>query len=55
MGTLGEPARRPLHLAMHDEVLILVMAPVLVLLAVVIHACAPEGTKTYSLTALGCD
>jgi hypothetical protein len=35
------------------EVLILVMAPVLVLLAVVIHACAPEGTKTYSMTALG--
>jgi hypothetical protein len=24
-----------------------------VLLAVVIHACAPEGTKTYSMTALG--
>jgi hypothetical protein len=29
------------------------MAPVLVLLAVVIHACAPGGTKTYSMTALG--
>jgi hypothetical protein len=35
------------------EVLIVVMAPVLVLLAVVIHACAPEGTTTYSMTALG--
>jgi len=35
------------------EVLILVMAPVLVLLAVVIHACAPDGTKTYAMTALG--
>lgn len=35
------------------EALILVTAPVLVLLAVAIHACAPEGTKTYSMTALG--
>jgi len=35
------------------EVVVLVMAPVLVLLAVVIHACAPEGTTTYSMTAPG--
>ena len=51
MGTLSKPLEDP-YLAIM-EALILVMAPVLVLLAVVIHACAPEGTKTYSMTALG--
>jgi hypothetical protein len=50
MGNLGKPLEDP-YLAIM-EVLILVMAPILVLLAVVIHACAPEGTKTYSMTAL---
>lgn len=51
MGNLSKPLEDP-YLAIM-EVLILVMAPVLVLLAVVIHACAPDGTKTYSMTALG--
>ena len=51
MGNLSKPLEDP-YLALM-EVLILVMAPVLVLLAVVIHACAPDGTKTYSMTALG--
>jgi hypothetical protein len=51
MGSLSKPLEDP-YLAIM-EVLILVMAPVLVLLAVVVHACAPEGTKTYSMTALG--
>jgi len=50
MGNLGKPLEDP-YLAIM-EVLILVMAPVLVLLAVAIHACAPEGTKTCSMTAL---
>jgi hypothetical protein len=51
MGNLSRPLEDP-YLAIM-EVLILVMAPVLVLLAVVIHACAPDGTRTYSMTALG--
>jgi hypothetical protein len=51
MGDLSKPLEDPYLAVM--EVLILVMAPILVLLAVVIHACAPEGTKTYSMTALG--
>jgi hypothetical protein len=51
MGNLSKPLEDP-YLAIM-EVLILVMAPILVLLAVVIHACAPESTKTYSMTALG--
>jgi hypothetical protein len=51
MGNLSKPLEDP-YLAIM-EVLILVMAPVLVLLAAVIHACAPDGTKTYSMTALG--
>jgi hypothetical protein len=51
MGNLSKPLEDP-YLAI-IEVLILVMAPILVLLAVVIHACAPDGTKTYSMTALG--
>jgi len=51
MGGLSKPLEDP-YLAIM-EVLILVMAPILVLLAVVIHACAPDGTKTYSMTALG--
>src|SRR5246127_1264558 len=51
MGDLSKPLEDPYLAVM--EVLILVMAPVLVLLAVVIHACAPHGTKTYSMTALG--
>jgi hypothetical protein len=51
MGNLSRPLADPYLAVM--EVLILVMAPILVLLAVVIHACAPDGTKTYSMTALG--
>ena len=51
MGNLSKPLEDP-YLAIM-EVLILVMAPVLVLLAVVIHACAPDGTKTYAMTGLG--
>jgi hypothetical protein len=51
MGGLSKPLEDPYLAVM--EVLILVMAPILVLLAVVIHACAPEGTKTYSMAALG--
>ena len=51
MGDLSKPLEDPYLAVM--EVLILVMAPVLVLLAAVIHACAPDGTKTYSMTALG--
>ncbi len=51
MGDLSRPLADPYLAVM--EVLILVMAPILVLLAVAIHACAPEGTKTYSMTALG--
>jgi hypothetical protein len=51
MGNLSKPLEDP-YLAI-IEVLIVVMAPILVLLAVVIHACAPERTKTYSMTALG--
>jgi len=51
MGNLSKPLEDP-YLAI-IEALILVMAPILVLLAVVIHACAPDGTKTYSMTALG--
>jgi hypothetical protein len=50
MGNLSKPLEDPYLAVM--EVLILVMAPILVLLAVVIHACAPDGTKTYSMTAL---
>ena len=51
MGNLSKPLEDP-YLAIM-EVLILVMAPVLVLLAVVINTCAPQGAKTYSMTALG--
>jgi hypothetical protein len=51
MGNLSKPLEDP-YLAIM-EVLILVMAPILVLLAAVIHACAPHGAKTYSMTALG--
>lgn len=51
MRTLSKPVQDP-YLAIM-EVLILVMAPILVLLAVVIYACTPVGTKTYSMTALG--
>jgi hypothetical protein len=47
-GTLSKPLEDP-YLAIM-EALILVMAPVLVLLAAAIHACAPDGTKT----ATGC-
>jgi hypothetical protein len=43
MGDLSKPLEDPYLAVM--EVLILVMAPILVLLAVVIHACAAEGTK----------
>ncbi len=49
MGNLSKPLEDP-YLAIM-EVLILVMAPILVLLAVVIHACAPEGTKTFGPAA----
>jgi hypothetical protein len=51
MGNLSKPLEDP-YLAIM-EVLILVTAPILVLLAVVIHTCAPKGTETYSLTAVG--
>jgi hypothetical protein len=51
MGTTSKPLGDP-YLAIM-EVLILVMAPVLVLLAAVIHACAPQGARTYSITAFG--
>jgi hypothetical protein len=51
MGTTSKPLDDP-YLAIM-EVLILIMAPILVLLTVVVHACAPEGTRTYSMTALG--
>lgn len=51
MGNLSKPLVDP-YLAIM-EVLILVMAPILVLLFAIIHACAPDGTKTYSITALG--
>jgi hypothetical protein len=51
MGNLSKPLDDP-YLAIM-EVLILVMAPILVLLTVVLRACAPKGTETYSITALG--
>lgn len=51
MGNLSKPLEDP-YLAIM-EVLILVMAPILVLLTVVIRACAPKGTETYAITALG--
>jgi hypothetical protein len=51
MGNTSKPLGDPYVAIM--EVLILLMAPVLVLLAAAIHACAPEGTRTYSITALG--
>ena len=51
MGTTSKPLGDP-YLAIM-EVLILIMAPILVLLAAVIHACAPEGARTYSITAFG--
>jgi hypothetical protein len=51
MGNTSKPLEDP-YLAIM-EVLILVMAPILVLLAVVVRACAPEGTQTYATTALG--
>jgi hypothetical protein len=51
MGGTSKPLEDP-YLAIM-EILILIQAPILVLLAVVIHACAPERTRTYSMTALG--
>ena len=51
MGTTSKPLADP-YLAIM-EVLILIQAPILVLLAAAIHACAPDGTRTYSITALG--
>jgi hypothetical protein len=51
MGDLSKPLVDP-YLAIM-EILILVMAPILVLLFAIIHACAPAGTRTFSITALG--
>jgi hypothetical protein len=51
MGNFSKPLEDP-YLAI-IEVMIMFMAPILVLLAVVIRACSPEGTETYSTTALG--
>ena len=51
MGNTSKPLGDPYVAIM--EVLILLMAPILVLLAAAIHACAPAGTRTYSITALG--
>lgn len=51
MGNTSKPLADP-YLAIM-EVLILIQAPILVLLAAAIHACTPEGTRTYSITALG--
>src|SRR5579862_4850672 len=50
MGNTSKPLADP-YLAV-VEVLILVMAPILVLLMVVIHHCAPLRMKLFSLTAL---
>ena len=46
-GVLKEP-----YLAI-AEVMTLVSAPLLILLMVVIHECAPQCAKVFSLTALG--
>ena len=51
MGNFSKPLEDP-YLAI-IEALILVMTPILVLLAVVIRACAPKGTETYGTAALG--
>jgi hypothetical protein len=51
MGSLGKPLPDP-YLAV-AEALILVMAPVLVLLAAVVHACAPQRVRIFSVNAVG--
>lgn len=51
MGNTSKPLADPYLATM--EILILIQAPILVLLAAVVHACAPEGTRTYSLIAFG--
>lgn len=51
MGGTSKPLGDPYLATM--EILILIQAPILVLLAASIHACAPEGARTYSLIALG--
>jgi hypothetical protein len=51
LGNLHDPLQDPyLGIA---EVLIIFMAPVMVLLMVAIHACAPLRARVFSLTALG--
>ncbi|HZM56376.1 MAG TPA: hypothetical protein VFC03_15250 [Acidimicrobiales bacterium] len=51
MGDLSKPLEDP-YLAI-AEFLILVMAPILVLLMVIVHQCAPERTRIYSMSAVG--
>jgi hypothetical protein len=51
LGNLHDPLQDPyLGIA---ELLIIFMAPVMVLLMVAIHACAPPRARVFSLTALG--
>ena len=51
MGDLSKPLTDP-YLAI-AEILIVFLAPVLVLLMVVVHQCAPERVRIYSTTAVG--
>ena len=51
LGNLHDPLPDP-YLAI-GEVLIIFMAPVMVMLMVAIHACAPLRARTFSMTALG--
>ena len=51
MGDLSKPLEDP-YLAI-AEILIVILAPILVLLMVVVHACAPERSRIYSATAVG--
>src|SRR5664279_1433585 len=51
MGDLSKPLKDPyLPIA---ELLIVILAPILVLLMVVVHECAPERARIYSGTAVG--
>ena len=51
MGDLSKPLKDP-YLAV-AEILIIVLAPILVMLMVIVHACAPERVRIYSATAVG--
>jgi len=51
LGNLRDPLRDP-YLAI-AEILIVFMAPVMVMLMVAIHACAPPRARIFSLSALG--